>query len=65
MKIKKKRLEVIVHNLLDVLYDEIMCNETYFDTLKEDIGLSNEEIQELDSEIYNRIVIELGASIWN
>lgn len=65
MKIKKKRLEVIVHNLLDVLYDEIMCNETYFDTLKEDIGLSNEEIQELDSDIYNRIVIELGASIWN
>jgi hypothetical protein len=41
MKIKKKRLEVIVHNLLDVLYDEIMCNEIYFDILKQDIGLSN------------------------
>ena len=62
MKIKKKRLEVIVH---DVLYNEIMCNETYYKTLEEDIGLSKEEIKELDKEIYNRIVIELGANIWN
>ena len=65
MRIKKKRLEVIIYNLLDVLYDEIMCNETYFNTLKNEIGLSYEEIKELDSDIYQRIVIELGANIWN
>lgn len=65
MKIKKKRLEVILHNLLDVLYDEIMCNETYYKTLEEDVGLSKEEIKELDNEIYQRIIIELGANIWN
>lgn len=65
MSIKKKRLEVIVHNLLDVLYDEIMCNETYFNTLKDDIGMSNDEIKELDNEIYKRIVIELGVNVWN
>ena len=65
MSIKKKRLETIVHNLLDVLYDEIMCNETYFNTLQNEVGLSNDEIKELDNEIYQRIVIELGANIWN
>ena len=54
MNIKKEK--IIVQNLLDVLYDEIMCNETYFKTLEEDIGLSKEEIKELDNEIYNRIV---------
>ena len=65
MKIKKKRLEVIVHNLLDVLYDEIMCNDIYYKTLEECVGLSEEEIKELDNEIYNRVIIELGANKWN
>lgn len=65
MNIKKKRLEVIVHNLLDVLYDEIMCNETYFNCLEDEVGMSKDEIKELDPDIYQRIVIELGANVWN
>lgn len=65
MYIERQRLQDIVHNLLDVLYDEIMCNETYFKTLWEDVGLSRNEIKELDPEIYQRIVVELGADIWN
>lgn len=65
MSIKKKRLEVIVHNLLDVLYDEIMCNETYFNCLENEVGMLKNEIKELDPDIYQRIVIELGANVWN
>ena len=64
MSIKKKRLEVIVHNLLDVLYDEIMCNETYFNCLENEVGMSKDEIKELDPNIYQRVVIELGENIW-
>lgn len=65
MSIKKKRLEVIIHNLLDVLYDEIMCNETYFNCLQNECGMSIQEIKELDNPIYQRIVVELGSEIWN
>lgn len=65
MSIKKKRLAVIVHNLLDTLYGEIMCNETYFNCLVDEVGMSKDEIKELDPDIYQRIAIELGANVWN
>ena len=54
--IRKDRLLILTRNILDALYDEIMDNEEYFKTLENEIGMSWNEIKELDGDIYKLMI---------
>ena len=54
--IRKDRLLILTRNILDALYNEIMDNEEYFKTLEDGVGMSWNEIKELDGDIYRLIV---------